>query len=176
LSSGRCHEAETAWTTPHGAADTVLTLPTGLLIGFTEEVLVTDTDAFPPGAEAEAWMPPGVEVRYASPRSADFAAIVSLYGEHDLDSHDTIAQALEPIDGDVLVDLTDCRFIDSSAVNAILAKSQQLQHRGHRLELVAPTYNVHVARIVEVVGLRTFLTVHERSPLAARTHAPTVMA
>jgi anti-anti-sigma factor len=165
--------AETPWTTPHGAADTVLTLPTGLLIGFTEEVLVTDTDAFPPGAEA--WMPPGVEVRYASPRSADFAAIVSLYGEHDLDSHDTIAQALEPIDGDLLVDLTDCRFIDSSAVNAILAKSQQLQHRGHRLELVAPTYNLHVARIVEVVGLRTFLTVHERSPVAAGALTPTIV-
>jgi hypothetical protein len=96
--------AETPWTTPHGAADTVLTLPTGLLIGFYEEVLVTDTDAFPPGAEADAWMPPGVEVRYASPRSSDYAAIVSLYGEHDLDSHDTIAQALEPIDGDLLVE------------------------------------------------------------------------
>ena len=137
---------------------------------------MTDTHASPPGAMADAWTPPGVEVRYASPRSADFAAIVSLYGEHDLDSHDTIAQALEPIDGDVLVDLTGCRFIDSSAVNAILAKSQQLQRRGHRLELVAPTYNVHVARIVEVVGLRTFLTVHERPPLATDRRAPMIIA
>ena len=130
-----------------------------------------DTAAFPPGGDPDPWTPPGVEVRYASPRSSAFAAIVSLYGEHDLDSHETIAQALEPIDGDVLVDLSDCRFIDSSTINALIAKSQRLRRAGHRLELVAPTSNAHVARVVEVVGMRSFLTVHERSPVAPTVNA-----
>ena len=135
-----------------------------------------DIAASPPSGDPDPWTPPGIEVRYASPGSSVFAAIVSLYGEHDLDSHETVTQALEPIDGDVLVDLSDCRFIDSTTVNALIAKSQQLQRRGHRLELVAPTSNAHVARVVEVVGMRSFLTVHERSPVGEGRRARTVNA
>jgi anti-anti-sigma factor len=137
---------------------------------------VTDTDASPPGGEVESWTPPGVEVRYASSRSAAFAAVVSLYGEHDLDSRETITQALDPIVGDVLVDLTECQFIDSTVVGAIIAKSLQLQHEGYRLELVAPRSNAHVTRVLDVVGMRAFLKVHERLPYAGGTSAPTISA
>jgi anti-anti-sigma factor len=140
------------------------------------EVLVTDTDASRVNGDADAWTPPGVEVRYAAPRSSAYAAIVSLYGEHDLDSHDTIATALEPIVGDVLLDLSDCQFIDSTVVGAIIAKSRELQHAGHRLELVAPRSNAHVTRVLDVIGMRALLTVHERAPVALSRRAPTIIA
>jgi anti-anti-sigma factor len=76
----------------------------------------------------------------------------------------------------VLVDLTDCQFIDSTVVGAIIAKSQQLQREGHHLELVAPRSNAHVTRVLDVVGMRTFLKVHERLPYASGTRAPTIIA
>jgi len=137
---------------------------------------VTDTDAYQQGAEPEAWTPPGVEVRYASPRSAAFAAVVSLYGEHDLDSLETLMHALEPIVGDVLVDLTDCRYIDSTVVGVIITKSRELGREGHILELVAPRSNAPVTRVLDVIGMRTLLKVHERVPFAKEAGAPTIIA
>jgi anti-sigma B factor antagonist len=125
---------------------------------------VTDTDASPPSEPCAAWTPPSVEVQYAPPGFPGYAAIVALHGEHDLDTHRAILDALEPIFGDVLLDLSRCPFIDSTVIGVIVSRAQVLRREGHHLELVVPPSNAHVARVVDIVGLRSFLTVHPSAP------------
>jgi anti-anti-sigma factor len=129
-----------------------------------EEDLVTDTETSLPSGDAVSWTPPSVAVHYYPPRFPDFVALVELHGEHDLDTHESIEGALRPIYGDVLIDLSACSFIDSTVVGVIVARTQELRREDHRLELIVPTENCHVVRVIDLVGLRTFLTVHEQAP------------
>jgi anti-sigma B factor antagonist len=104
----------------------------------------------------------GVELR--PPHTPGYAAIVTLSGEHDLATSKELGAALAPIDGNVLVDLSPCEFIDSSVIGVLLGKSSTLTREGHRLELVVPAANTIVTRVVEVVGLRTLMPVHDQLP------------
>jgi anti-anti-sigma factor len=108
---------------------------------------------------------PTVEVRYAAESVPGYEALVSLGGEHDLASSDELRATLEPILGNVLVDLTRCEFIDSTVIGVLLAKQKDMQREGRRLDLVVPRENAAVARVIDVVGMRGLLTVHERLPL-----------
>ena len=125
---------------------------------------MTDTETSPPCGDSASWTPPSVAVHYYPPRFPGFVALVELYGEHDLDTHESIENALRPIYGDVLIDLTACSFIDSTVVGVIVTRTQELRREDHRLELIVPAENRHVARVVDLVGLRTYLTVHEQAP------------
>jgi anti-anti-sigma factor len=125
---------------------------------------VSDTETSPPSGDSASWTLPSVAVHYYPPRFPGFAALVELHGEHDLDTHEAVASALRPIYGDVLVDLSACPFIDSSVVGVIVARTQELRSENHRLELIVPPENLHVVRVIDLVGLRTFLTVHEQAP------------
>jgi anti-anti-sigma factor len=103
-----------------------------------------------------------VELRPALATS--YAAVVSLCGEHDLATSSDLRVALAPLHGDVLVDLSECEFPDSSAIRTLLDKSQDLKRDGHRLELVVPAENTNVRRIIEIIGLAQLMTVHGRLP------------
>lgn len=98
-----------------------------------------------------------------------YAAIVSLHGEHDLSTCSELRSTLAPLDGNVLLDLSTCEFIDSSVIGVVAAKSRDLAGQGHRLELVVPAANRVVTRVVNVVGLRTLMTVHEQLASATGT-------
>ena len=89
---------------------------------------------------------------------------MSLHGEHDLASSDELRAALDPIAGDLLVDLSACAFIDSTVIAVLLGKRHALNDTGHRLELVVPAANAPVARVVDVVGMRDLMAVHECIP------------
>jgi anti-sigma B factor antagonist len=115
------------------------------------------------GAETRA---PSIEVRYAADSVPGYQALVSLGGEHDLASSSELRATLEPILGNVLVDLTRCEFMDSTVIGVLLAKQKDMQREGRRLDLVVPRENAAVARVIDVVGMRELLTVHERLPLA----------
>ena len=52
-------------------------------------------------------------------------------------------------------------------IGVLIAKSAELVREGHRLELVVPSSNQIVSRVVQVVGLRTLMTVYEQVPTAA---------
>jgi anti-anti-sigma factor len=105
------------------------------------------------------------------PAHADgYVALVSLCGEHDLATSGAIHAALAPIDGNVLVDLSECEFIDSSVIGELLEKYEDLRRKGHRLDLLVPPDRSSVRRIVDVIGLGTLLTVHDSLPLAGRDH------
>jgi anti-anti-sigma factor len=107
---------------------------------------------------------PAIEVVHAPPHAPTFAAIVFLRGEHDLDSSVAIREAIDAIDGDVLLDLSECGFVDSSVIGTILRRFQERARDGHRLELIVPPENRIITRTIEIASLRELLTVHDRIP------------
>ncbi|MDX6569453.1 MAG: hypothetical protein QOH15_2031 [Gaiellales bacterium] len=105
-----------------------------------------------------------IEVELRPAAAPTFAAAVRLAGEHDLATRRDIQDAIEPIEGDVLVDLTECEFIDSSVIVMLLATHYARRREGRRLELLLPSENSKVTRTLEVSGAKQLLTVHVARP------------
>jgi anti-anti-sigma factor len=98
------------------------------------------------------------------PHSApDFAAIVRLIGEHDLATSASSRETLERIDGSVLVDLSECTFIDSSVIGVLFGDYRSRTRNGQRLELIVPREGT-VSRTLNVSGVPGLITV--RAPTA----------
>ena len=104
--------------------------------------------------------PPGpvtIEVVSAS------AAVVTLGGEHDVASRDAIAEAfgVAATGRDLLIDLSDCSFIDSTIIKLLLRTMRSLEDRDGRLELVIDSAGSgHVARVAELMGIADVITTH----------------
>jgi len=81
-------------------------------------------------------------------------------GELDMATAPRLREALEPIDGDVLVDLTDLTFLDSSGVGALVAQRQRLAEHGSRLRLFG--LQAPVRRTLEILGLADEFTGDDR--------------
>jgi anti-anti-sigma factor len=96
-------------------------------------------------------------------RHSPSVAIVTLRGEHDLATRAEINATLARVgqEADVLVDLSECTFIDSSAIGALVAAFQVLAEQDRRLELAIPPEAAAIRRVAQVAGLATFLTIHE---------------
>jgi anti-anti-sigma factor len=105
-----------------------------------------------------------VEVEVRPPHAPQYAAIVSLRGEHDLATAPVIRDALSPVFGDVLVDLSDCTFVDSTVIGALIAASQELEREGHALALVVPPENADVARTLEIVHIGALVRILPQVP------------
>ena len=105
-----------------------------------------------------------VEVEVRPPRAPQYAAIVSLRGEHDMATAPVIRDALSPLFGDVLVDLSNCTFVDSTVIGALIAASQELEREGHTLSLVVPPENADVARTLEIVHISELLQILPQVP------------
>jgi anti-anti-sigma factor len=112
----------------------------------------------------DAQTPGEVHVELGPTSAPSYAAIVALRGEHDLATSPEIHAALTPIAGHVLVDLSQCSFMDSAVIGALLGKYQDLQRDGHRLELVVPQSNTAVRRTIELVAIGNLITVHDEAP------------
>jgi anti-anti-sigma factor len=104
-----------------------------------------------------------IEVVRSPEGARAYAAIVRLCGEHDLGSSADIADTLASIEGDVLVDLTACDFIDASVIRVLVARSEELMGQGLRLDLRVPA-NTNVARTLELVDLHGSLKLHVVDP------------
>jgi anti-anti-sigma factor len=102
-----------------------------------------------------------IEVDLAPDGASPFSAVVKLWGEHDLGTSDELHAALAPLYGDLLVDLTECEFVDSTVIGLVLRKYQELKRDGHRMELVVEPGSP-VGRALEIVDIRQFVTVRER--------------
>jgi anti-anti-sigma factor len=107
---------------------------------------------------------PVVDVQLRPAQEHPFAAVVSLRGEHDLATADEVARTIQAIDGNVLVDLSDCTFIDSTVIGVLFACNQGLERDGRSLEVVAPGQNANVARTLELVRMRDVIVVHAARP------------
>jgi anti-anti-sigma factor len=83
-------------------------------------------------------------------------AIVSLVGEHDLAQHAPLNEALETAIArrrHVLVDLSECVFVDSTVISLLLHAQDQVVRRGGMFGLIVPDGSTHTARVIEIMRL-----------------------
>jgi anti-anti-sigma factor len=104
----------------------------------------------------------GIELRPANANG--YTAVVSLFGEHDAATAGEVGDTLAALDGDVLVNLAECTFIDSSLIGVLLAGATNLRRDGHHLELLVPPANVTISRVLAIVRADTVLVVHPEWP------------
>jgi anti-anti-sigma factor len=116
--------------------------------------------------------PAAVEIAAQSPE----VAVVTLRGEHDLHSWSEVTLALANASqrASVLVDLSECTFLDSSMLTVLLVAAKQLRLRAGSLAVVIPP-EAHVLRIFEVMNVHTLVVVHE-SLAAAIASLPAQLA
>jgi anti-anti-sigma factor len=103
------------------------------------------------------------------------AAIVTLREEHDVDTQRRVAKALEMTSEcrHVVVDLSECTFIDSSVIKVLLLASNDQCKRGGLLELVIPTgEHIAVRRVFELMSLERQLPIHETRGHALKRSQP----
>jgi anti-sigma B factor antagonist len=94
----------------------------------------------------------------SSERGADDAYVVRVAGELDISHEDEVRselrQAIEQANGGIVVDLTQCEFIDSSGVRALLLgweKQQEENGEGNLLAVAAESEQI--LRILSVMGV-----------------------
>ena len=86
-------------------------------------------------------------------------------GELDLstapDLEGPLEQALESNEGSVLIDLSQCEFIDSTGIALIVRAWQRLHGGDNGRALVICSQNDQVRRVLEITGLELSIPVHE---------------
>lgn len=94
----------------------------------------------------------------------DGVRTISVRGELDLstapDLETPLDQALENDEGSVLIDLTQCEFIDSTGIALIVRAWQRLQGDNNGRTLVLCSQNDQVRRVLEITGLELSIPVH----------------
>jgi anti-anti-sigma factor len=107
-------------------------------------------------------------------RPAPGAAVVALRGEHDLTTKSDLAEALARAgDGaDVLVDVSDCEFLDSTIIGVLVAAFHAQTAAGRRLELAIPESAAQARRVAAIAGLASFLVVHDSREAGIASVAP----
>src|SRR3954463_16134322 len=99
-----------------------------------------------------------VEVAHLEPG----LAVVTMHGEHDLSTIPLLQPAFEQATAhsNVLVDLSDCAFIDSTVIALLVRAPRAVQERGEQLALVIPPEQRHVSRAAAMTGLTEFFGVY----------------
>jgi anti-anti-sigma factor len=108
-------------------------------------------------APGDAPLPGTVEIEHHAPG----LAVVRMRGEHDISTVPELTQALEhaAAHSDVLVDLAECDFIDSSVIGFLIRTSKKLQARDEQLVVVIPSESSNVARVAHMVRLSELMPV-----------------
>ena len=109
------------------------------------------------------------EAQQAAPRAVEVEfhrvgiAVVKVRGEHDLSSKQALTEALSDASDqlNVLVDLSECTFMDSSVIAAFYVARKSLGARGGRLELVIPPEAITVQRVATITRLAKLVPIHE---------------
>ena len=90
---------------------------------------------------------------------------ISVRGELDLSTapelEGPLDQALQNDEGAVLIDLTQCEFIDSTGIALIVRAWQRLQNGSNGRTLVLCSQNDQVRRVLEITGLELSIPVHQ---------------
>ena len=99
----------------------------------------------------------------ASERDADGVFIVHVHGELDI-SHEEelraeLTRGVAENDGGIVVDLTECEFIDSSGVRALLL-GREAQGADGDGGLVIASGSTQIVRILSVMGVDEAIPVH----------------
>jgi anti-anti-sigma factor len=90
------------------------------------------------------------------------AALVALVGEHDLHSRPALQASLAyAAEGrNVLVDLSDCSFVDSAIISLLLSTQRTVKTHDGRCELIVPPEAGYVTRLFEISGIAGLFRVH----------------
>jgi anti-sigma B factor antagonist len=85
-----------------------------------------------------------------SSRGPDGTAVLKAVGEIDMSNTDAFAAALDDIPGRLLVDLTECEYLDSAGLTVLFAHAD-------RIELVAGPL---LTPVMTFSGLAALTTIH----------------
>jgi anti-anti-sigma factor len=89
---------------------------------------------------------------------------ISVRGELDLSTAPELEapldEALESGEGSVLIDLSECEFIDSTGIALIVRAWQRLKSGDNGRTLVICSHNDQVRRVLEITGLELSIPVH----------------
>ena len=89
---------------------------------------------------------------------------IAVQGELDLSTapelEGPLEQALDSGEGSVLIDLSQCEFIDSTGIALIVRAWQRLDSGGNGRGLVICSHNEQVRRVLEITGLELSIPVH----------------
>ena len=89
---------------------------------------------------------------------------ISVRGELDLstapDLERPLEEALERGEGPILVDLSECQFIDSTGIALIVRALQRLEGGDGGRTLVVCSYNDQVRRVLDITGIEASIPVH----------------
>jgi anti-anti-sigma factor len=89
---------------------------------------------------------------------------ISVRGELDLSTapelEGPLNQALESGEGSMLIDLSQCEFIDSTGIALIVRAWQHLDSGKNGRALVLCSQNDQVRRVLEITGLELSIPVH----------------
>jgi anti-sigma B factor antagonist len=89
-------------------------------------------------------------------------AVVSMRGEHDLSTEPALSAALAEASAHshVLVDLSECKFVDSTVIAALLRVARSVTGRGERFALYIPAAQRQVTRIAQMTHLGELVPIH----------------
>jgi anti-anti-sigma factor len=94
----------------------------------------------------------------------DGVRTISVRGELDLSTASDLERPLEEAlageEGSVLIDLSECEFIDSTGIALIVRAWQRLQQNGDGRGLALCSQNDQVRRVLEITGLQLSIPVH----------------
>jgi anti-sigma B factor antagonist len=87
-------------------------------------------------------------------------ALVRISGELDLATTPEVEKILSDVDSAarLVIDLTECGFLDSSAVRILLVAVRRADEAGGSVSLVAPDPGIR--RALEIAGLGAILPIH----------------
>jgi anti-anti-sigma factor len=89
---------------------------------------------------------------------------IFIRGELDLSTapelENPLNQALDSGEGSVLIDLSECEFIDSTGIALIVRAWQRLESGENGRALVICSQNEQVRRVLEITGLELSIPVH----------------
>jgi anti-sigma B factor antagonist len=87
--------------------------------------------------------------------------LVQVSGDLDLATSGELEAALERTNVGVLVviDLTECEFLDSSGLRVLLSAAVRSEAEGGRVALVAP--DPRIRRVLELTSVESKVSVHE---------------
>lgn len=89
------------------------------------------------------------------------AVVVRVEGELDMATSGTFEEALGPAEAgrQLVIDLTECTFLDSSAVRLLVGAVRAADESAGKVSLVAN--DPGILRVLEIAAVDTMLPVHE---------------
>jgi anti-sigma B factor antagonist len=87
------------------------------------------------------------------------AAVVYVSGELDLATAPRLEQVLRELGADpVVVDLSECTFLDSAGMGVLLGSARALGDAGRSLRVA--TADPRILRVLEITAVNTLIAVH----------------